>query len=108
MKRASIVGASWKLGQHMGQHALDRGYEVVGAYREKGVGKLDPFKGRITVIPGFANDPKVIKKGVAGCDGVLTVLVPWGRTTTRRVPRRPRSITLRGDRRMPSDASSAL
>lgn len=60
------------------QHALDRGYEVVGVCREKSVGKLDAFKGRITVIPGATNDREVIKKAVAGCDGVLTVLVPWG------------------------------
>jgi hypothetical protein len=42
------------------------------------VGKLDAFKGRITVIPGFTNDRDVIKTAVAGCGGVLTVLVPWG------------------------------
>ncbi len=46
--------------------------------RESSVGKLDVFKGRITVIPGATNDREVIKKAVAGCDGVLTVLVPWG------------------------------
>ncbi|MHB1416885.1 MAG: NAD(P)H-binding protein [Chloroflexota bacterium] len=63
----------------MVQHALDRGYEVVGVCRERSVGKLDAFKGRITVIPGATNDREVIKKAVAGCDGVLTVLVPWGR-----------------------------
>jgi hypothetical protein len=62
----------------MVQHALDRGYEVVGVCRESSVGKLDEFKGRITVIPGATNDREVIKKAVAGCDGVLTVLVPWG------------------------------
>jgi hypothetical protein len=62
----------------MVQHALDRDYEVVGVCRERSVGKLDAFKGRITIIPGATNDPQVIKKAVAGCDGVLTVLVPWG------------------------------
>ena len=36
------------------------------------MGKLDPFKGRITVIPGATNDREVIRKAVAGCDGVLT------------------------------------
>ena len=43
---------------------------------------------RITVIPGATNDREVIKKAVAGCDGVLTVLVPWGGTSTRQ--ERPR------------------
>jgi NAD(P)H-binding len=73
-----IIGASGKLGKYMVQHALDRGYEVVGVCREGSVRKLEEFKGRITVIPGATNDREVIKKAVAGCDGVLTVLVPWG------------------------------
>jgi hypothetical protein len=62
----------------MVQHALDRGYEVVGVCREKSVTKLDDFKDRITVIPGATNDREVIKHAVSGCGGVLTVLVPWG------------------------------
>ena len=78
MKRVCIVGASGKLGQYMVQHALDRGYEVVGVCRARSVAKLDAFKGRITIIPGATNDRAVIKKAVAGCDGVLAVLVPWG------------------------------
>ncbi len=77
--KVCIVGASGKLGRYMVQHALDRGYEVVGVCREQSVDKLDTFKGRITVIPGATNDREVIKKAVVGCDGVLTVLVPWGR-----------------------------
>jgi len=78
MKKICIVGISGKLGQYMTQHALDRGYEVVGVCRERSLGKLDKFKGRITVIPGATNDREVIKKAVARCDGVLVVLVPWG------------------------------
>jgi len=62
----------------MVRHALDRGYEVVGVCREKSVAKLDAFKGRITILPGATNDREVIEQAVAGCDGVLTVLVPWG------------------------------
>jgi hypothetical protein len=78
MKNFCIVGASGKLGQYMVQHALDRGYEVVGVCRESSAGKLDAFNGRITVIPGATNNREVIKKAVAGCDGVLTVLVLGG------------------------------
>ena len=60
------------------QHSLDCGYEVVGVCRESSAGKLDLFKGRIAVIPGYTNDREVMSRAVAGCDGVLTVLVPWG------------------------------
>jgi coenzyme F420-reducing hydrogenase delta subunit len=76
--KVCIIGASGKLGQYMVQHALERGYEVVGVCRAKSVSKLDAFKERITIIPGATNDREVVKKAVAGCDGVLTVLVPWG------------------------------
>jgi NAD(P)-dependent dehydrogenase (short-subunit alcohol dehydrogenase family) len=76
--RVCIVGASGKLGRYMVQHALDRGYEVVGVCREKSVEKLDPFRGRITLVPGATNDREVIERAVEGCDGVLVVLVPWG------------------------------
>ena len=41
--RICIVGASGKLGRYMIQHALDRGYEVVGVCREQSVDKLDGF-----------------------------------------------------------------
>ena len=76
--RVCIVGASGKLGRYIVQHALDRGHEVVGVCREQSVGKLDAFTGRITVVPGATDDPEVISMAVAGCDGVLVVLVPRG------------------------------
>jgi NAD(P)-dependent dehydrogenase (short-subunit alcohol dehydrogenase family) len=76
--RVCIVGASGKLGQYMVRHALDRGYEVVGVCREKSVRKLAEFEGRIEIVPGATDDREVIKRAVAGCDGVLVVLVPRG------------------------------
>jgi len=78
MKRVCIIGASGKLGKYMVRHALDKGYEVVGVCREKSVKKLDEFKERISIVLGATNDLEVIKKAITGCDGVLTVLVPWG------------------------------
>ena len=73
-----IVGASGKLGRYMVQLALDRGYQVVAVCREVSVDKLEEFAGRITIIPGATDDRQVIEHAVAGCDGVLTVLVPRG------------------------------
>jgi NAD(P)-dependent dehydrogenase (short-subunit alcohol dehydrogenase family) len=76
--KVCVVGASGKLGKYMARHALDRGYEVVGVCRPKSVPKLAEFDGRITIFPGATNDRDVIREAVAGCDGVLVVLVPWG------------------------------
>lgn len=76
--KVCIVGASGKLGHYMVQHALNRGYEVVGVCRERSAEKLDAFKGRITLLTGATNDRELIKRAVIGCDAVLTVLVPWG------------------------------
>jgi NAD(P)-dependent dehydrogenase (short-subunit alcohol dehydrogenase family) len=76
--RICIVGASGKLGKYMVQHALDREHEVVAVCREQSVGKLAQFEGRITIVPGATDDREVIERAVAGCDGVLVVLVPRG------------------------------
>jgi hypothetical protein len=78
MTKVCVIGASGRLGQYMVQHALDRGFEVVGVCREKSVSKLDRFKGRIKLFPGQTNDDSVIREAIQSCDGVLTVLVPWG------------------------------
>ena len=78
IEKVCIVGASGKLGQYMVQHALDRNYEVVGVCRKKSVHKLERYRDQMTIFPGATNDRQVIEKAVAGCDGVLTVLVPWG------------------------------
>jgi len=76
--KVCIIGASGKLGQYMIQHALDRRYEVTGVCRKSSVPKLERFKDRIKIVPGKTNDQAVIQPAVAGCDGVLAVLVPWG------------------------------
>lgn len=76
--KVCIIGASGKLGRYMIRHCLDRGYDVVGVCREKSVHKLDDVADRITIVPGRTDDREVIRRAVAGCDGVLTVLVPWG------------------------------
>ena len=62
----------------MVQHALDRGYGVVAVCRDESVGKLAEFEGRINIVPGATDDREVIRRAVAGCDGVLVVLVPRG------------------------------
>jgi putative NADH-flavin reductase len=69
IKKVCIVGASRKLGQYMVQHALDRGYKVVGVCRDRR--QTRRFKGRLTIIPGATNDREVIQKarfwGVTAC-----------------------------------------
>lgn len=77
-RKVCIVGASGKLGRYMVRHCLDRGFEVVGVCRERSVPKLDEFQDRIAIFPGAADDREVIARATAGCDGVLTVLVPFG------------------------------
>ncbi|MBS1211209.1 MAG: short-chain dehydrogenase [Proteobacteria bacterium] len=79
MKTVCIIGASGKLGRYMVRHCLDRGYKVNGVCRKSSVAKLDPFKNHITIFSGATNNRDVIKRAVADCDAVLTVLVPWGR-----------------------------
>jgi NAD(P)-dependent dehydrogenase (short-subunit alcohol dehydrogenase family) len=76
--KVCVVGASGKLGRYMVQHSLDRGHEVVAVCREQSVGKLAKFEGRIDIVPGATDDRDVIEQAVAGCDGVLVVLVPRG------------------------------
>ncbi|TFH05077.1 MAG: NAD(P)-dependent oxidoreductase [Spirochaetales bacterium] len=78
MNKVCIIGASGKLGRYMVQHALGKGYEVNAVCREESTHKLDDFKDRITVFPGRTDNREVIQKAVSGCDGILTVLVPWG------------------------------
>lgn len=78
MAKICIIGASGKLGRYMVEHTLARGDDVVGVCRERSVPKLDAYADRITIVPGPTDDREVVRKAVAGCDGVLTVLVPWG------------------------------
>jgi NmrA-like family len=73
-----IVGASGQLGRYMVSHSLDSGYDVIGVCREQSVPKLADFADKITIYPGATDDRDVISKAVAGSDGVLVVLAPWG------------------------------
>lgn len=77
-KKVCIVGASGKLGQYMIQHCLEKGYTINGVCREQSVSKLDRWKDQINIFLGFTNDRDVIKRAVAGCQGVLVVLAPMG------------------------------
>jgi hypothetical protein len=79
--RVCIVGASGKLGQYMIEHALARGYEVVGVCRSESAAKLDRFAGQITVHAGRTDDREVLARALKGCDGVATVLVPLGQNS---------------------------
>ena len=76
--RVCILGASGKLGRYMVSHCLERGWDVVGVCRARSVEKLSDVADRIEIVPGRTNDAEVVRRAVAGCDGVLTVLVPWG------------------------------
>ncbi|MAM62823.1 NAD(P)H-binding protein [Maritimibacter sp. UBA3975] len=78
MKRICIIGISGKLGLLMAQHSLAEGYAVTGLCRPGSASKLSTFGDSITVMTGDTSDPATIARAVAGCDGVLTVLVPWG------------------------------
>lgn len=78
MRQVCILGISGKLGQYMVGHALDRGYRVQGVCRPESVPKLARWGDRIRVFPGRTDDRTVVSHALAGCDGVLTVLVPWG------------------------------
>ena len=46
--------------------------------REQSVAKLAEFDGRVIIVPGATDDRDVTERAVAGCDGVLVVLVPRG------------------------------
>jgi NAD(P)-dependent dehydrogenase (short-subunit alcohol dehydrogenase family) len=76
--KVCVIGASGKLGKYLVQHSLDQGHEVVAVCRDRSVGKLIEFEGRITIVPGATDDREVVKRAVAGCEGVLVVLVPRG------------------------------
>lgn len=76
--KVCIIGASGKLGRYLVQHCLDRGYQVVAVCRQQSVPKLAAFGARIQIEAGATNDRALIRRAVAGCEAVLTVLVPWG------------------------------
>ncbi len=78
MKRICIIGISGKLGQYMAEHALSLGYEVNGVCRPESAHKLARFGDRIKLFPGRTDSRPTIARALRGCEGVLTVLAPWG------------------------------
>jgi uncharacterized protein YbjT (DUF2867 family) len=52
--KVCIVGASGKLGQYMVQHALDRGYEVVGGSRGPKAPDVDPWRRPARLLAAIA------------------------------------------------------
>jgi len=77
-KKICIVGASGKLGQYMIEHALAAGYRVSAVCREQSLPKLARYVGRIELHGAPTDDADTLRRASAGCDAVLTVLVPWG------------------------------
>lgn len=77
-KKICIVGASGKLGQYLIEHALAAGYQVSAVCREQSLPKLARFVGRIELHGAPTDDTDTLRRASAGCDAVLTVLVPWG------------------------------
>ncbi len=78
MKRICIIGISGKLGLLLAQYSLAKGYQVTGLCRPESAKKLASFGESVKVVTGDTSDPATIARAVAGCDGVITVLVPWG------------------------------
>ena len=82
--RVCIVGASGKLGQYMVQHALDRGYEVVGVCREQSVAEARSLQGAHHRDAGADGRPRrhpdAPSPDATGCS---TVLAPTGRAPVR-------------------------
>ena len=78
MRKVCIIGGSGKLGRYLIGHCLERGYDVTTVCRPESVAKLADLSDRITVVPGRTDDRAVVARAVAGCDGVLVVLVPFG------------------------------
>jgi NAD(P)-dependent dehydrogenase (short-subunit alcohol dehydrogenase family) len=101
VRRVCIVGASGKLGQYMVQHALRRGWEVVGVCREQSVGKLARFADRITIVPGPTNDADVIRRAVGRMRWGAGGARPLGRQPAVRVRHRPGGPQPRGAGRTP-------
>jgi len=78
MRKVCIIGGSGKLGRYLISHCLERGYDVTALCRPESVGKLADLADRITVVGARTDDRVAVARAVAGCDGVLTVLVPFG------------------------------
>jgi len=70
--RVCIVGASGKLGKHIVEHALDRGYDVVAVCREQSVGKLDAAMSHARRLPVVRKAARVACRFLC-CPGLIVL-----------------------------------
>lgn len=80
--KVAILGASGKSGRFLVEECLAKGYEVVGVCRPSSVPKLDDLAERMTIVPGLTADREVVRRAVAGCEGVITIIIAPGRKST--------------------------
>ncbi|MCB1691024.1 MAG: NAD(P)H-binding protein [Halioglobus sp.] len=73
-RTVALLGGSGMVGGYLLQEALARGYAVRALARSPA--KLEPFAGRITIVPGDARDPAAVASLVHGSDLVISALGP--------------------------------
>ncbi|HEY5648176.1 MAG TPA: NAD(P)-binding oxidoreductase, partial [Nitrospiria bacterium] len=88
--KVAIIGASGKTGTKLVRQSLERGYEVAAVCRDPSIGKLDEFSGRegfsVMTAP-VVSDEATLTRALAGCDGVVAVLLAVRRLKTTELVR---------------------
>lgn len=70
--RLFLVGASGRLGGHVLEEALARGYAVTALVRDPA--RLTTRHPALTLVPGDVRDAAVLASAMAGCDAVVSAL----------------------------------